>query len=642
MSNEKINRDRLIFSFRLQFSPESQPIIETAREKIIERALFIEQGKYISPSQIEKIIKSKFPSDITLFSLEEIKSTLEDLQKRERLKKSQGKYKLSDQVISKINEQEVSSSSLIEGICNKVFEGISEPKEMVQPFYDCLCEIFAVLGTAYADLINDQTKYQDLLKALNYEKIVKSTSEKWEVESEIILSGVNTFFKNNDPQFNELKWNLAQNYYLVKLMGIDREGLNLSVEIFKDTTIYLDTNILVHALETSAERHESFIGLVNTCTNLGIQAKVLKITYDELRLIQESYTREFNDLGKHIPSETLQKMSGTFAELYLKARNTYGKKRNLAKLAFSVFDRAAKKMRKKFGVEYIDARDTSKIAKEEGTIQLAKSLRNIFERLRKKQKPEASALHDAIAIRFIRSERDKIQNKKIWFVTLDSTLPLAIAYEKGITSSPVITLDALLQWVSPLATGFITDSDQLQSIFAESLKYQLLPRERFFDLGDFNVFRDLDISCGEMPAEDVESCLTYLKNKGLEFDPSTAEGREKIHWTIKKYFADPKRAQNQKIRELEEKNKGLDSKLATSQQSLLRLQGIVVTFVYLVVLIVVCYLIVTKVKNLVEQIAIFTAFSSISTVVWAAVMGKNRMKALSPFFERVGDILGLK
>ena len=93
--------------------------------------------------------------------------------------------------------------------------------------------------------------------------------------------------------------------------------------------------------------------------------------------------------------------------------------------------------------------------------------------------------------------------------------------------------------------------DEVAAIFSDAVKYQLLPQESFFDLRDFLVFAEIASSCKELPAEDVEQCIRYLKTNAPNLDPSVPADREKIAREISKFFADPSRKYKQEIQRLE-------------------------------------------------------------------------------------------
>jgi hypothetical protein len=86
------------------------------------------------------------------------------------------------------------------------------------------------------------------------------------------------------------------------------------------------------------------------------------------------------------------------------------------------------------------------------------------------------------------------------------------------------------------------------------IKYRLLPQERIFDLEDFLIFDEMNMSCKELPAEDVEGCVRYIKANAPMLDPSNSADREKLAYEVSKFFADPGRKYKQEIERLESEN----------------------------------------------------------------------------------------
>ncbi|MEW6187322.1 MAG: hypothetical protein AB1585_16435 [Thermodesulfobacteriota bacterium] len=129
----------------------------------------------------------------------------------------------------------------------------------------------------------------------------------------------------------------------------------------------------------------------------------------------------------------------------------------------------------------------------------------------------------------------------------------------------MITLDAFLQWMAPVTLSS-PDEDGLAGIYAEAIRYQLLPRETFFQLRDFQVFADMGIETKQLPSEDVEACLREIKLAGPQHDPSKAEDREKIGQIIQRYFADPGTKYRRILEELQSKSENLSKELSEEKQ----------------------------------------------------------------------------
>jgi hypothetical protein len=55
-----------------------------------------------------------------------------------------------------------------------------------------------------------------------------------------------------DPDFDAVKWTLAQNCYVAKAIGLDPTGFILSKDVFGNSVLYLDTNVLMEAMEPTS------------------------------------------------------------------------------------------------------------------------------------------------------------------------------------------------------------------------------------------------------------------------------------------------------------------------------------------------------------------------------------------------------
>ena len=196
-------------------------------------------------------------------------------------------------------------------------------------------------------------------------------------------------------------------------------------------------------------------------------------------------------------------------------------------------------------------------SRDEDTKKLAGALSRIYFKMRSRTKSPNASLHDALLLKWIARENGNKRNS--WLVTLDGTLAEeSIGKQKD--QFKVITLDALLQWMPPVLHGS-TNQDRLAEIFSEAIRYQLLPRDTFFQLRDFQVFAEMGIETQQLPADDVEACISEIRQNVPQLNPGKAEDREKIGQVIQRYFADPGTKYNREIQNLQEQVGKLTEKL---------------------------------------------------------------------------------
>ncbi len=160
-------------------------------------------------------------------------------------------------------------------------------------------------------------------------------------------------------------------------------------------------------------------------------------------------------------------------------------------------------------------------------------------------------------------------NPNTWLVTLDTVLPSASLNGTNTGNKPLaIMLDALLQWVSPLAIQQ-GNEDEIASVFAEAVKNQLLPQDAFFELRDFVVFAELQMSCKELPVEDVEACIRSLRTTAPTLNPSNPKDLQTLALEVQKFFADPSRKYKQNVMRLENEVAQRDAQLHQVEATLI-------------------------------------------------------------------------
>ena len=390
-----------------------------------------------------------------------------------------------------------------------------------------------------ADIAEQRLLSVALEESLKFEKLPDASAFRY---------GVNRFFRESTPHFDLIKWNMAQNFYVAKALGIDGTSDLLSSEIFKDTVLYCDTNVLIAGLSPENRHYNSFRELAKSCSTIGMRLKATRLTLDELRGVintQDSLLRKVID---RIPDDTRPKVRSFLLEAYL------SEKEKCDSLSLDVFiDRFQKPLQTlhdSFGVSEVDDEWFDQTLDDSETKKLAIDLSQKYREMRGRPKSESARLHDALLVRYV--SRENMNNHKSWVVTLDVTLADWNA-RKGIQGSKIITLDAFLQWMAPVMPG-ATEGNRLSRIFAEAIRYQLLPRDIFFQLRDFQVFAEMGIETKQLPADDVEACIREIKQAGPHLDPSKAEDREKMGLVIQRYFADPGTKHKRKIEELQTKS----------------------------------------------------------------------------------------
>jgi hypothetical protein len=559
-----VQRDALI-SAKMRFAPESQSVRETAVERLVKQVLFHSKTPLSLP-QIETGVDHAVGEGLTAVQIHEVKKALGRL---DRGKEVSGHgtgldgrtYRLTDDARGEIDLLRRSAQSRVDKVVKSLFRNAPGGEGLYRrPFMDCLRLIFSGVAETYVRLLKKEIEQGHFVSADAVSKaIVKTAKEHPSVDERALERGVIAFLRDSNPDYDAIKYNMTQNYYLMRLLGLDPEGYLLTKKVFGDAVLYIDTNILVNALEPSSRLFKSFEALSRACRTLGINLRVAQISLDEHRGVV-SYHRELvQKVDDHIPDETAPKINNVFFQAFRAARS----KNPDIKVAtvFKKFYAIRDELEASHSVELVDDIWFDQQRTEPETTKLMKVVQKKSEKRRLGEpKRYKAALHDALMLRWI--ERERIdEHGPVWLLTIDSTLGSFTPKESNDRRPLAMTLDALLQWISPVAASEDLEGD-LRDIFSEALKYQLLPHDTFLDLKDFLVFANMEWSCKELPAEDVEGCVQYIKTEAAHLDPSKAANREKLSRELARFFVDPARKYHDEVSRLVDKLKAKDEELA--------------------------------------------------------------------------------
>lgn len=583
--NDIAQKRAVLFSARMQFSPETQPVKDTAIDRYVEQVLLLgDSGSGMSLRQIEEQAAIQITSGALRLNFSDIDAAIKRLERTGRIKKhtlrNQVKFMLVSDVYDQLWNIHNEAQSRITAIVKRLFrDAETGPNIYEKPFLEFLCMVFSQLGDAYVQQIRGEITADNLLSYPTITNAVETVASRYSgIDSNLFRNAMFSFFRESEPDYDQIKWNFAQHHYVIKVLGLDPSGYLLSKEVFGDAELYLDTNIVIHALADNAQHHTSFDNLSKACEELGIKLKVTQITLNELQRVVDYQRMVIPQVAEQIPAETAEKVRGVFFEMY-RAKAVSGDTVDIDDL-FKVFDEPMQTLSELYDVSLVD--DLWFIEEEyvADTKIFIDSIQQEYSAKRHHSKSYGSALHDALMLRWIGEERH--QNKHwTWLVTLDTSLPRFLPGADASIARPMaITLDALLQWLSPL--GLVSQEDEVFSmIFGEAISYQLLSTS-FFDIKDFHVFAMMDWSCKQLPAQDVEDCVRYLRANASELNPANPIDREKLARELSKYFADPSREYHREVQRLEKeaaemhaKYEMLESKLEDRDKNLEELNELI-------------------------------------------------------------------
>jgi hypothetical protein len=537
LSNNVVSKRAMLLATGTRFSPQVQKVKETAVDRIVTQILYAAtEGEGLSFAKIEEVFREA--SGGYSINSSDLKDALDRIavSSLELLAVDLGSkkvYKLTDDIKKKMVILQGDAERGFNRVMVDLFSNAPLSTEhFLEPFLYGLSSIFSQLGEEIVRLLKNEfgaTGHPAIETAL--EAIQAEYSD---VDLDILKTALIRFFQSDDPDYNEIKWNMAQSYYLTKVLGLDPEGTLLSEEVFERSIFYLDTNILIAALEPVHEMHTSFVALSNVTNQLDINLRVCLLSLDEMQTWLASQRRVFEKVVDQIPEALAPKVADLFYEKYLIQKKDDASDFDIDEF-FANFDDPRKSLKENYAVEYEDeewfdtARDKPDVQK------LAKKIKSKSKAHR--QKRDETAMHDALLMKWVQEQRKRTK-RRTWLVTLDASLSRP-TYAKTEDSEAAITLAGVLQWISPIAN--LTGNQDFTKAFSEMVRSRILPQNRFLKMEDFLVFADMEMTCKNLPPEDVEGCIMYIKAKAPQLNLSKPSDREELYHNVSKFFADPTR-----------------------------------------------------------------------------------------------------
>ncbi len=563
-----IDKKALLISTRMRFAPESQPIKDTAIEKILEQNMLLaDQDKGLSFREIEQLFDLYIDKRLSFFGRKTIDKALKRLIKQKRLilvedaKGVLDRYKLTQSALRECEATEKVTLSRNEKIIKKVFEKrLTEYDLYAQPFFDCIRIVFSRLGEAYVRLLKSDITLSQLIKSPDVHNAIQLTIRKNAyLDREIFEACIYDFFTIEDPDFAAVKWNMAQNYFIARVIGLHSAEELLSREIFSGSTFYLDTNVIINLLEPKARHYRSMQALIDMCKSIDINMCYCKISLDELNRVVNSREEMIKSIGDKIPEESSHKIPDLFYRLYIEMKQA-GEDIDYEQL-FSNFRNARSLLKSNYSVSEVDNKWFDDNAESEVILGLAEKIRRNSERKRYRRKSKNSSIHDALLVKWMREQQSGTK-EKTWLVTLDTFFPdEAVTVKKHHSRSCVITLDALLHWISPIVL-LPEMEDHIATVFSEAISHQLLPQENIFSLNDFYVFAGMEWDIKELPTKDVEDFIRYLRINAPNLNPGNPIDREKIAHEMSKFLVDPGRKYKEGMHSLQKKYEQQEEQMA--------------------------------------------------------------------------------
>ena len=353
-------------------------------------------------------------------------------------------------------QSEAQMDEIVESLFANAPNGYAIYKE---PFIQSACLIFAELAEESAALVLGEPLGAGEADPNLLDSTISTVSAHFpEVDEELLGDGLRDFFQESDPRYSTLQLALSQNYFVVKILGLDPDGSALSREIFEDAVFYLDTNVIIGSLAPSQGRKESVEAVVDACRAAGARFAVCQVSMDELGVVQARRREDREELEAYVPAGidikgVTQSGRRRVVTPPLEYDDTFLGNQDLPGSISEIFE-----------ADRADDQWFDQVRNEGWVRELTQQIR-----AKAPSKRERQGLHDALLLGWTSRQRRKF-GEKAFVLTIDRSLPSVVPPQS--TGRIAITHTALLQWAAPVLGR---SEENFAVAFAELTRARLLP-----------------------------------------------------------------------------------------------------------------------------------------------------------------------
>ena len=420
---------QILYAALLRYSPEAGSLRERVLDRIVLVALLgSSRSQPMRVGQIRTLtrVDPRSPG----LRREVIQETLKRLVSHNKvaytLLGTRRAYYLTD--IGRIDTDEATESAvqLFEPVLTRMLQDTSELCDEHDGEIVCrtfVSECFARFGQQIAKAVTGEFTKDQLVDAADIQGAFQAAISSVLLSVDAIQSleaRCIRFLRSTERDDEELKFRLAQGYYVAQLLGLNAYEFNpLADDAFREAVFYLDTNILVGRL-LSNETARLFDELVHICKVLGVDLRVSRATINETRWVAAGRLEGLENALATVPSELVKMTRDQFLDAFLEVRKDSPEVTAEKFLAHfdeipSLLEKLEIKLHDSTAEEIIGDQDVNW---EWKVVQAAAKTRG-------RNKSEWACLHDVCHYLLIQNERR--HDRKAWFLTQDKTLCQAAA-----------------------------------------------------------------------------------------------------------------------------------------------------------------------------------------------------------------------
>ena len=350
------------------------------------------------------------------------------------------------------------------------------------------------------------------------------------------------FLRSTEPDDQNLKFRLAQGYYVVQLLELSPRDFNpLAEDAFRDAIFYLDTNVLLDGVmfEDSARLFEEVVSASNS---LGIELRVTRATLDEAKSVAARHLEGIDDVIDSVPEKVLERSNDDFLWAYRAAK---AKDRAMTPEKFMTRFEQLPGFLHEQNIVFEDTNAVEIVGDRDLSAE-CQVINDAAEATRGWGKNNDVRLHDACHFALVKDLRDT--TPKTWFLTKDRTLSQAAADLTPDELPFCFPMVGFLQSVSPfLETPEVRHT--LVEVFSAILDGEVgdLTGRSLFDTTELRLISELHTDVLSVPINQLLPALDYVKSNLLSGKPYRRDDHTKVALELKKYLTSSAREKQEAL-----------------------------------------------------------------------------------------------
>ena len=223
------------------------------------------------------------------------------------------KFKLSQAINNALEKQYHQLNEYTEQAIDELFKEIitvENREQLKNLFLETVSNLMATYGYAYAGQLAGIANATEFVPLKELHQVCENAITKYGVKLTLkeLAESIGYLFDRRDPCLNNLAFCICNRYYQTRLIGLDLPIDFLTENIYKDSTIYLDTNFIMSIAFTKSKRHNEFREILRNAEKLGVNFVASELTIAEIHARVQDLMPDIEAGEEILPIEIIEEI----------------------------------------------------------------------------------------------------------------------------------------------------------------------------------------------------------------------------------------------------------------------------------------------------------------------------------------------